>query len=248
MSTNTLDDPLAEGLLPSRPALTTPSRGRSEPEHYQPTDRHHGPHPRGDGEPGNRARSTTTRGDRFLNEVVARLVHIGCLTPRVAEALRLHVHGWPSALAAEEMGCAHNTYRKHVSAALRHVGAESTAELFRVLARDLDSSDSEPQGSVQAAATKPFRARPDLEFVGTLTVPLCALVPPPGAHTVRYYGVLARRHALRARIIPYAGGHERRAQAAVVVCPPRDSSSWRPSPGPPSTNSCSMSPRIGSRG
>ncbi len=31
---------------------------------------------------------------------------------------------------------------------------------------------------------------------------LCALVPPPGAHTVRYYGVLAPRHALRARIIP----------------------------------------------
>ena len=33
---------------------------------------------------------------------------------------------------------------------------------------------------------------------------LCALVPPPGAHTVRYYGVLAPRHALRARIIPTA--------------------------------------------
>ena len=31
---------------------------------------------------------------------------------------------------------------------------------------------------------------------------LCALVPPPGAHTVRYYGVLAPRHALRARVIP----------------------------------------------
>ena len=31
---------------------------------------------------------------------------------------------------------------------------------------------------------------------------LCALVTPPGAHTVRYYGVLAPRHALRARIIP----------------------------------------------
>ncbi|MGH1348795.1 MAG: transposase [Nannocystales bacterium] len=31
---------------------------------------------------------------------------------------------------------------------------------------------------------------------------LCALVPPPGAHTVRYYGVLAPRHALRARVVP----------------------------------------------
>ena len=31
---------------------------------------------------------------------------------------------------------------------------------------------------------------------------LCALVPPPGSHTVRYYGVLAGHHALRSRIIP----------------------------------------------
>jgi hypothetical protein len=31
---------------------------------------------------------------------------------------------------------------------------------------------------------------------------LCALVPPPGSHTILYYGVLASRHALRARVVP----------------------------------------------
>jgi len=31
---------------------------------------------------------------------------------------------------------------------------------------------------------------------------LCALVPPPGFHMVRYYGVLAARHALRPAIVP----------------------------------------------
>ncbi len=31
---------------------------------------------------------------------------------------------------------------------------------------------------------------------------LCALVPPPGFHRTRYFGVFANRHHLRARIIP----------------------------------------------
>ena len=31
---------------------------------------------------------------------------------------------------------------------------------------------------------------------------LCALVPPPGFHMTRYFGVFANRHHLRARIIP----------------------------------------------
>jgi len=31
---------------------------------------------------------------------------------------------------------------------------------------------------------------------------LCALIPPPGFHMTRYYGVLASRHHLRPRIPP----------------------------------------------
>ncbi len=37
---------------------------------------------------------------------------------------------------------------------------------------------------------------------GRFLARLCALVPPPGAHTARYYGVLAPRHVLRARVVP----------------------------------------------
>jgi len=33
---------------------------------------------------------------------------------------------------------------------------------------------------------------------------LCALVPPPGFHMVRYFGVFASHHHLRARIVPPA--------------------------------------------
>ncbi len=32
----------------------------------------------------------------------------------------------------------------------------------------------------------------------------CALVPPPRAHTVLYYGVLSARHALRSAVVPRA--------------------------------------------
>jgi len=31
---------------------------------------------------------------------------------------------------------------------------------------------------------------------------LCALVPPPGFHMTRYYGVLASHHRLREHVIP----------------------------------------------
>ena len=37
---------------------------------------------------------------------------------------------------------------------------------------------------------------------GKFIARLCALVPPPGFHMTRYFGVFANRHHLRARIIP----------------------------------------------
>ncbi len=51
----------------------------------------------------------------------------------------------------------------------------------------------------------------------TFLARLCALVPPPGAHTVRYYGVLAGHHALRARIIPRPEEPPPRKQLALFV-------------------------------
>jgi hypothetical protein len=41
----------------------------------------------------------------------------------------------------------------------------------------------------------------------TFLARLCALVPAPGVHMVRYYGALASRHALRPRIIPQTHTH-----------------------------------------
>jgi DNA-binding NarL/FixJ family response regulator len=79
------------------------------------------------------------RGDTFLVAIVRRLIRIGSLTPRMGEAIRLYVHGWAPDVAARHMGCALNTYRNHLAAALRRVGAEAPNELFRVLARDLDA-------------------------------------------------------------------------------------------------------------
>jgi len=38
----------------------------------------------------------------------------------------------------------------------------------------------------------------------TFLARLCALVPPPRAHTVLYYGVLSARHALRSAVVPCA--------------------------------------------
>lgn len=80
-----------------------------------------------------------SRGDAFLLEITRRLCRLGSLTPRMSEALALHVEGWPQDVAAREMGCSKNTYRNHLASAMRRVGADAPSELFRVLARDLDA-------------------------------------------------------------------------------------------------------------
>ena len=64
-------------------------------------------------------------GDRFLDVIVARLVRVGRLTPRMSQALER---------------CSYNTYRNHLAAAMRRVGAESHSELFRIVALDLDAN------------------------------------------------------------------------------------------------------------
>jgi hypothetical protein len=46
---------------------------------------------------------------------------------------------------------------------------------------------------------------------------LCALVPPPGAHAILYYGVLAGRHTLRSRVVDVLGLAQLLAQACVVM-------------------------------
>jgi hypothetical protein len=68
----------------------------------------------------------------------------------------------------------------------------------------LDAIERTPDGQVRVHFKKPTRAGTTYAQMtpDTFLARLCALVPPPSAHTVRYYGVLAGHHALRSRITP----------------------------------------------
>ena len=67
-----------------------------------------------------------------------------------------------------------------------------------------DAVQRTPDGQVRVHFEKPTRAGATYAQMSpdTFLARLCALVPPPGAHTVRYYGVLAGHHARRSRNIP----------------------------------------------
>jgi hypothetical protein len=61
-----------------------------------------------------------------------------------------------------------------------------------------------PDGSVRIRFKQPSRTGATFTQVSrdTFLARLCALVPPPGFHMVRYYGVLAGRPALRDAVVP----------------------------------------------
>ena len=69
----------------------------------------------------------------------------------------------------------------------------------------------------------------------TFLARLCALVPPPQAHTVLYYGVLSAHHKLRSAIVPRADEPEPRPSS----CP--SSSLAANSSSPPSPPCCTLS-------
>lgn len=81
-----------------------------------------------------------------------------------------------------------------------------------------------PEGLVRIALKKPFSDGTfavDLEPLSLLTR-LCASVPPPRFHTVRYAGVLASASKLRPRILPEAPerlGATRRASDVAEPVP-----------------------------
>jgi hypothetical protein len=75
-----------------------------------------------------------------------------------------------------------------------------------------------PEGLVRIALKKPFSDGTfavDLDPLSLLTR-LCAAVPPPRFHTVRYVGVLASASKLRPRILPEPP-KEQAANATVLV-------------------------------
>ena len=61
---------------------------------------------------------------------------------------------------------------------------------------------------------------------------LCALVPPPGFHMTRYYGVLASHHRLRERVIPKPAVPPPPPQLALDFALPDDSPASSPSSSP----------------
>ena len=67
-----------------------------------------------------------------------------------------------------------------------------------------DAVQALPDGRVRVHFKAPWRsgaAHADITAEKFLAR-LCALVPPPGFHMTRYFGVLASRHHLRPRILP----------------------------------------------
>ena len=80
----------------------------------------------------------------------------------------------------------------------------------------------------------------------TFLARLCALVPPPRAHTVLYHDVLAAHRAPRSAVVPCCDQPEARARAALLT----RAASWRASPPSPpfSTLSSVMLHLLGCRG
>ena len=85
--------------------------------------------------------------------------------------------------------------------------ASSPGRLCRYMLRPPfahDAVKAPPDGRVRVLFKAPWRsgvAHADMT-PDRFLARLCALVPPQGVHQIRYYGVFANRHHLRARIIP----------------------------------------------
>ena len=70
----------------------------------------------------------------------------------------------------------------------------------------LDAVQRTADGQVRVHFKKPNRLGATYAQMSphTFLARLCALVPPPRAHTVVYYGVLSAHHALRSAVVPCA--------------------------------------------
>ncbi len=70
----------------------------------------------------------------------------------------------------------------------------------------LDAVQRTPDGQVRVHFKKPNRFGATYAQMSphTFLARLCALVPPPRAHTVLYYGVLSAHHGLRSAVVPRA--------------------------------------------
>ncbi len=94
--------------------------------------------------------------------------------------------------------------------------------------------DAHQFGRVRVSFKAPWRsgtAHADMDAHQFLAR-LCALVPPPGFHMTRYYGVLASHHRLRERVIPKPAAPPPPPQLALDFALPDDSPASSPSSSP----------------
>jgi len=97
-----------------------------------------------------------------------------------------------------------------------------------------DAVTALPGGRVRVSFKAPWRsgtAHADMDAHQFLAR-LCALVPPPGFHMTRYYGVLASHHRLRERVIPRPPAPPPPPQLALDFTLPDDSPASSPSSSP----------------
>ncbi|MBK8261908.1 MAG: transposase [Nannocystis sp.] len=85
-----------------------------------------------------------------------------------------------------------------------------------------DAVKALPDGRVRVLFKAPWRsgvAHADMA-ADKFLARLCALVPPPGFHMLRYYGVFASHHHLRARIVPAAAAPPELQLVPAAAAPP----------------------------
>jgi hypothetical protein len=126
--------------------------------------------------------------------------------------LRL-VHG--EAPAAKPMTVAGFGMQLHAATTVDGRDHKQLERLCRYLLRPPFAQDAVtalPDGRVRVRLKAPLRSGQTFVELDrdTFIARLAALVPPPFINTVRYYGALANRHALRERILPPYQGDEPR--------------------------------------
>jgi len=104
----------------------------------------------------------------------------------------------------------HGDFTLHARTRAGAMDTKGREALLRYILRPIIAQErvtEGPEGLVRITLKRPFSdgtVAVDMDPLSLLTR-LCAAVPPPRVHTVRYAGVLAARSKLRARIVPKPG-------------------------------------------
>jgi DNA-binding NarL/FixJ family response regulator len=86
-------------------------------------------------------------GEAFLWAAIEVLNENRELSPSMQSAIHLRFSGWPLEAAARHLGISPHTYRNHLQGVRKAVGAESMAELLRVIAQRLSAKGERKPGN-----------------------------------------------------------------------------------------------------